>query len=226
MERMERERFDGIIIPENLSEYVRKGIQEGEKIYMKEKRKKRIKRFSAAAAAVIVFACAGVFATQPALASNIPIIRDIFKLLQGDYSYQGDLDSMAQKFEDSQSMGGHTSGEDGSALTGEKAVENETAQADLAYTKTVNGVTVSVSEAYCSVEAIYLSLMITSEEPFPDTMTDMEGKPILTLKGAADSGLPEWEKRRGTEAALRDHWKEPLLMSILMQGFIVLILLM
>ena len=186
MERMERERFDGIIIPENLSEYVRKGIQEGEKIYMKEKRKKRIKRFSAAAAAVIVFACAGVFATQPALASNIPIIRDIFKLLQGDYSYQGDLDSMAQKFEDSQSMGGHTSGEDGSALTGEKAVENETAQADLAYTKTVNGVTVSVSEAYCSVEAIYLSLMITSEEPFPDTMTDMEGKPILTLKGAAD----------------------------------------
>ena len=83
-------------------------------------------------------------------------------------------------------MGGHTSGEDGSALTGEKAVENETAQADLAYTKTVNGVTVSVSEAYCSVEAIYLSLMITSEEPFPDTMTDMEGKPILTLKGAAD----------------------------------------
>ena len=57
MERMERERFDGIIIPENLSEYVRKGIQEGEKIYMKEKRKKRIKRFSAAAAAVIVFAC-------------------------------------------------------------------------------------------------------------------------------------------------------------------------
>ena len=113
MERMERERFDGIIIPEKLSEYVRKGIQEGEKIYMKEKRKKRIKRFSAAAAAVIVFACAGVFATQPALASNIPIIRDIFKLLQGDYSYQGDLDSMAQKFEDSQSMGGHTSGADG-----------------------------------------------------------------------------------------------------------------
>ena len=34
MERMERERFDGIIIPEKLSEYVRKGIQEGEKIYM------------------------------------------------------------------------------------------------------------------------------------------------------------------------------------------------
>ena len=57
---------------------------------------------------------------------------------------------------------------------------------DSSYTKTANGVTVSVSEAYCSVEAIYLSLMITSEEAFPATMTDMAEKPIIYLKGTAD----------------------------------------
>ena len=195
MERMKRERFDEIVIPENLSEYVRKGIQEGEKLYMREKRKKTIKRFSAVAAAVFVFACAGIFAAQPALASNIPVIRDIFKLLQGDYSYQGDLDSVAQKLEDSGAADPQMSEEDSSAADGKEA---ESVRADSAYTRTVNGVTVSVSETYCSVEAIYLSLLITSEEAFPDTMTNMEGKPLLILKGTADysfrpSGMGEAE---------------------------------
>lgn len=54
------------------------------------------------------------------------------------------------------------------------------------YTKTEGGVTVSISEAYCSVEAIYLSLMISSEEGFPDTMTDMEDKPLIHLEGTTE----------------------------------------
>ena len=46
--------------------------------------------------------------------------------------------------------------------------------------------------------AIYLSLLITSEEAFPDTMTNMEGKPLLILNGTADysfrpSGMGEAE---------------------------------
>ena len=128
-----------------------------------------ILKLAATAAALLV--CIGIFASQPALASKIPVIRNIFKMLQEDYSYQGDLDSVACKFEETDNI----------------TNKNISLPADnLAYTKKVNGITVSVSEAYCSVEAIYLSLMIISEEDFPATMTDMGDKPILYLKGTAD----------------------------------------
>ena len=159
---MKNKKFDSIVIPENLSQHVQKGIQQGERIYMRNKRKRIMVKMTADADVLLV--CVGIFAAQPALASKLPIIRNIFKLLQDDYSYQGDLASVAYKFEETIPF----------------PADN------LAYTKKVNGITVSVSEAYCSVEAIYLSLIITSEEDFPATMTDMDDKPILYLKGTAD----------------------------------------
>lgn len=195
---MKNERFDSIEIPGNLSQYVRKGIRQGEKIYMRNKRKKTVLRIAAAAAAL--FVCMGIFASQPALASKIPVIRNIFKFLQKDYSYQGDLDSVAQKFEEPEGL--ETGKNVGDGQNGEGAVQGGNAQTDdasgngtpgdsisagdFAYTKTVDGVTVTVSEAYCSVEAIYLSLMITSEEAFPETMTDMDEQPVIYLRGKAD----------------------------------------
>lgn len=208
--RMKSERFDTIVIPDSLSLRVRKGIRQGEKIYMRNRRKRIMIRVATAAAALLV--CMGIFVSQPALASKIPVIRNIFKFLQKDYSYQGDLDAVAQKFEESESTG--ADGQSGD--NGEGAASNDNAQlgsasgsdrsgddtdgtgtADSAYTKTVNGVTVSVSEAYCSVEAIYLSLMITIEEAFPETMLDMDGQPVIYLRGTADySFMPS----RGGEA--------------------------
>lgn len=185
MGRMGNERFDNIVIPENLSQRVRQGIREGEKIYMRNKRRKLIMRMAGAAAAL--FMCMCFFAAQPALAAKIPIIRDIFKLLQGEYSYQGDLGSVAHKFEDSEGIDGKTEGK----LKEQGDTEGNGSLADSAYTKTVNGVTVSVSEAYCSVEAIYLSFMIVSQETFPDTMIDQDGKPIITFKGSAEYSFRE-----------------------------------
>lgn len=186
-DRMKSERFDTIAIPDNLSQCVRKGIRQGEKIYMRNKRKKIMIRVATAAAAL--FVCMGVFASKPALASRIPVIRNIFKLLQGNYSYQGDLDSVAQKLEDSEGEkintgDGQPGEEDGSSIDGKGVTEgNGGSSVNSAYTKTVDGLTISISEAYCSVEAIYLSLMITSEEPFPDTMTDMGEQPIIYVQG-------------------------------------------
>lgn len=194
---MKSERFDTIEIPASLSQRVRKGIRQGEKIYMRNKRKKILIRVATAAAAL--FVCMGIFASQPALASRIPVIRNIFKLLQGDYSYQGDLDSVAQKFEEPEGADSGLTGENDGLSAGDvsEMKENGTYLSGSAYTKTVNGVTVSVSEAYCSVEAIYLSLMITSEEAFPDTMMDTSEQPIIYLKGTADySFMPD-----GGEAA-------------------------
>lgn len=171
---MKNEKFDSIVIPETLSQRVKKGIREGEKIYMRKKQKKRMLRIVAAAAVLVL--SVGIFASQPALASKMPVIGNIFKLLQGNYSYQGDLDSVAYHFEE---LEGNTEEDCGRVV-------------DSAYTKTANGVTVSISEAYCSVEAIYLSMKITSEEVFPDTWTDMEGRPVISLKGTADySFFPE-----------------------------------
>lgn len=201
---MKSERFEMIEIPAGLSQRVQKGIRQGEKIYMRNKRKKILIRVATAAAAL--FVCIGVFASQPVLASKIPVIRNIFKLLQGDYSYQGDLDSVAQKFRETEEVdvgqsaaGDGLAGENGASSAGDDPgmKENGGQLSDSAYTKTVNGVTVSVSEAYCSVEAIYLSLMITSEEPFQDTMMDTGEQPIIYLKGTADySFMPD-----GGEAA-------------------------
>ena len=190
---MKSERFEMIEIPAGLSQRVQKGIRQGEKIYMRNKRKKILIRVATAAAAL--FVCMGVFASQPVLASKIPVIRNIFKLLQGDYSYQGDLDSVAQKFRETEeadvgqsSTGDGLAGENGASSVGDAPGMKEKGDqlSDSVYTKTVNGVTVSVSEAYSSVEAIYLSLMITSEEAFPDTMMDTGEQPIIYLKGTAD----------------------------------------
>lgn len=198
VDNMRSERFETIAIPDNLPQYVRKGIRQGEKIYMRNKRKKIMIRIGTAAAALIL--CMGFFASQPALASKIPVIRNIFKFLQKDYSYQGDLDSVAQKFEEAEGL--ETGKNEGDGQSGEGTVQGDHAQpgdasgndtpgdsisaGDFAYTKTVDGVTVTVSEAYCSVEAIYLSLMITSEEPFPATMMNMDGQPVIYLRGEAD----------------------------------------
>lgn len=201
---MKNERFEMIEIPACLSQRVQKGIRQGERIYMRNRRKKILIRVATAAAAL--FVCMGVFASQPVLASKIPVIRNIFRLLQGNYSYQGDLDSVAQKFKEQEGRdvgqseaNDELTGENEGLSTDDSSVmrENDNYLPDSDYTKTINGVTVSISEAYCSVEAIYLSLMITSEEPFPDTMMNTGEQPIIYLKGTIDySFMPD-----GGEAA-------------------------
>lgn len=167
---MRNDRFDAIVIPDCLTQRVQQGIQQGEKVYAKNRRRRVIFRLTATAAALVF--CVGVLASQPALAARIPVIRDIFKLLQDDYSYQGDLDAVARKFQE--------------PVINVSGNEKKETAGDSEYTKTVDGVTVTVSEAYCSTEAIYLSLMITGEDAFPDTMLDTEGQPILCFRAAAE----------------------------------------
>ncbi|NBI02283.1 DUF4179 domain-containing protein [bacterium C-53] len=184
---MKNDKLNSIEIPGCLTEYVQEGIQQGEKIYMRNKRKKTLIRLTATAAMLVL--CMGIFASQPALAAKIPVIRDIFKLLQDDYSYRGDLDAVADKLEEPriELNGNDGSNEQGGGVYTQGFVE------DSAYTKTVDGVTVSVSETYCSTEAIYLSLTITCEDAFPDTMLDTEGKPILSFEATAEYSFRQRE---------------------------------
>ena len=54
------------------------------------------------------------------------------------------------------------------------------------------------------MEAIYLSLMITSEVVFPDTMMDTGEQPIIYLKGTADySFMPDGGRRQVMRMAVR-----------------------
>ena len=156
-------KYEKIRIPESLPERVQQGILAGEAVYKKNKRRKLVVKIGGAAAVVMLGI--GIFASSPALASKIPVIRYIFKLFQDDYSYGGDLDAVAEKLEEPES---------------EEAEDAQTGQ-DRKYTKTVDGVSVSVSEAYCSVGAIYMSLIITSEEKFPETAVSW-GQPLICMK--------------------------------------------
>ena len=178
---MDNYKYDNITIPDNLSETIRMGIAEGEKIYRKRKRNKFLIKISGCVAVAIL--CFGFLATQPVLASKIPIIKDIFKFLEGDYSYQGDLDAVAEKLEEPSDslIGGNGQSAEKEILNSEKEGENQTA--DMKYTKTVDGVTVSLSEVYCSGEAIYMSLLIVGEEDFPETfLNENTGEPMICIK--------------------------------------------
>ena len=61
---------------------VRKGIREGEKIYMRNKRKKMVAR--AAAAAAILLVCVGIFASSPALG---PVLFLHFRVIADNIQY-------------------------------------------------------------------------------------------------------------------------------------------
>ena len=60
------------------------------------------------------------------------------------------------------------------------------AAADTAYTKTDDGLTVTCSEIYANDQVAYLTMQFQSDEPFPDTMIDQEGKPVIELLSTHD----------------------------------------
>lgn len=157
---MDNYKFEHIAIPDNLTETIREGIARGEKIYRKRKRDRFLVKIGGCAAAVLL--CFGIFATQPVMASKVPIIRDIFKWFEKDYSYQGNLDSVAEKLEEPDEL-----------------AESE----EKLYSQTIDGVTVSLSEVYCSGEAIYMSLLFTNEEEFPATfVSENDGQPVICIR--------------------------------------------
>ncbi len=48
--------------------------------------------------------------------------------------------------------------------------------------KTVDGTTVTMSESYCSGSALYLSVLIESEDPFQDTFKNESGQPSICIQ--------------------------------------------
>ena len=71
--------------------------------------------------------------------------------------------------------------EEGREEQSETAAEGQVIQAEnTAYTKTVDGMTVTLSEVYSNGQALNIAMVLQSQEPFPDTMVGQDGKPIIS----------------------------------------------
>lgn len=148
--------FDNIPIPEKLDEVISAKM----KIIREEEKKHKVKLWMAKGlAAAMVIVCSVVFcAKNPAFAEKLPLIGHIFETMQDSYQYfSGDYNGIGEPLEEV------------SVTENMEDVENSTETTNAsAYTKTAHGITITLSEIYCNSQALYLTMQMQSEEPFPE----------------------------------------------------------
>lgn len=117
-------------------------IEEKMKEIRKISRRRRIKKVAAACvAAVAVFTGAVMFLkANPVIAAQIPLVGHLFEKVEDKMYYSGDIQKNAQVLE----------GDDKVQASG--------------------GIRVTLSEAYCNPEALYMTILIESEEEFPERL--------------------------------------------------------
>lgn len=133
-----------------------------------EKRRRRKMQLTwtlSTAAAITLFLAACV--ANPAVVRSIPILGNLFEELGSSQAYQGDYEEYAEPLKEPEE-----------AETTEKQEQKK--KEEGLYTKTSDGVTVTLSEVYCNEAALYLSLLIESEEEFPP-VREQDGKPVIDI---------------------------------------------
>ena len=150
-----------------------KALAGAEIVSMNRKAKRKMGRLkraamgcTAAAAAMAVFL--GACYQNPVWASNLPLIGHIFERMEGKLSYGENYKDYAEPLE--------------SKAAGDQDGGGQEGQAESAFTKTVDGTTVTMSESYCSGSALYLSVLIESEEAFQDTFKNESGQPSICIQ--------------------------------------------
>ena len=126
------------------------------------------KSIGSMAAAAAVFS--GVCITNPAFAERIPLVGHVFEQIGYSLGFQGDFEKYAVPVGETET-------------DSIQILENTTEESP--YTQTVNGMTVTLSEQYCNETALYLSMILETEDVFPDTMLDQNGQPIIDLLGSS-----------------------------------------
>ncbi len=167
---MQNDRFDAIPIPRELSRIVQAGIQEGIREQRKLHKSKLLLRSGVTAAAALAVVCAGVLmVSNPSLAARLPLIGRIFTMVQGKVSYKGDFSDSAKVFVEEEALQGNEDAQGGEAADASGESDDGLSGKNSAspYMQTSNGLTVTVSEANCTKQALYLALCIESEEDFP-----------------------------------------------------------
>lgn len=115
-------------------------------IVRKQKRRKMQLTWtlSTAAAFILVFA---VCVTNPAVVRSIPILGNLFEELGSSQAYKGDYKEYAEPLKEPEET-----------ESTEKQEQVQKKKEESLYTKTSDGVTVTLSEIYCNKAALYLSL--------------------------------------------------------------------
>lgn len=125
--------------------------------------------------AAAFFLCMILFLTNPVMAENLPGIGSLFSLLQDKVSFFGNFEDYATPLESPSTDGLET--EDG-LEAGESSVSPDSS---ASFTQTYDGLTITLSEVYADPLAVYLTVLMENEEPFPDTLTDQWGNQTLSL---------------------------------------------
>lgn len=149
--------YDNIPIPAQLDDAVNKGMGEVRRIHRVRVVKKTIVGLGSTAAALTAFLL--VCLSNPVMAAKLPLVGHIFETMQDNFNHSGDYSEVAVPL----------------AEDGEDAAES-------AYTQTKDGMTVTLSELYCNNEALYITMLLESEDPFPDTMRSLdENRPMISI---------------------------------------------
>lgn len=109
---------------------------------------------------------------NPAWASEIPLIGNVFEKIGNSLGFSGDYEKYATSLEKEEQQ-------DVSENTEKNDIESND---DNVYSKTSNGVTVSMSEVYCNDTALNLALTIQTEDTFPETFVTQSGIPSIKLE--------------------------------------------
>lgn len=144
------------------------------KAKMKKRRGAFFKSCAGLAAAAAAFS--GVCIVNPAFAAQIPLVGHVFEELGESLGFSGDFSEYAKPLEETEAAGDAESVETEGSGAAEDVNDSEL------YTQTHNGMTVTLSEVYCNDAALYVSMVIRSEDKFPETMTWYgDDTPIINL---------------------------------------------
>lgn len=145
------------------------------------KRKSRMKVFYEAIAgtAVVAAGFSMICIANPAFAAEIPVVGSVFERIGKSLGFSGDYSEYAAPLvENGTEIAENTADvqEGGDSV---EMISKKDSLTDTAYKKNVDGTTVTLSEVYCNEEALYISMLVESEEPLPETFLDQSGKPII-----------------------------------------------
>lgn len=115
-----------------------------------------------AAVAAATFCC--IYIVNPSVVAQVPIVSHVFEQIGGVLDFAGNYEELAEPVQEA-----------------EKGIESIT----------IDGTTITLSEAYCNETALYLSLVIHSRERIPDTAYDEDGKPMISMYGQIDFDFDE-----------------------------------
>lgn len=148
----------GLKDDKNIPEQVRKqyedtlaDLPEGK---VEEKRTVGWRKFAGLAAGLAVVLGLGFFCVgNQVAAEKLPLIGHIFEGMQENFKFKGDYSEVGTPLE-----------KESVAEQLETAAEAEEMESVSQYTKTSDGITITLSEVYCNGQAIYITMQLKSEE--------------------------------------------------------------